>query len=137
MKRHAILITSAMLGLFSTASFAVTGTSSTAPSTLEQGVSDSRLVSSVPQRYRLDIEREGTLQISSDHLTSDSSNNLHIRGKLYDEQGHLISMADDNRGHFMIKTDVMPGAYTLKVTGSAMGSPDEVSHRYNLHMDVR
>lgn len=91
----------------------------------------------MPQRYRLDIERESTLQISSDHLTSDSSNSLHIRGKLYGEQGRLISMADDNHGHFMIKTDVIPGAYTLKVTGSAMGSPDEVSHRHNLHMDVR
>lgn len=137
MKRYTTLIGATMLGLFSAATFAVTGSQPSEPMMLEAGVSDSQLISQVPKRYSLQVKQATTLQLSSEHLASDSSENVRIQGRLYDDAGNLIAQATDPRGHFLITERVSPGTYILEVSGDAMGSPNEVSNRYNLHVNFK
>ncbi|WP_136246831.1 hypothetical protein [Halomonas borealis] len=137
MKRLTTLIGATMLGLSSTATFAVTGNQASEPMALNEGVTDSRLISQEPQRYSLNVQEARTLQLSSEHLASESSENVRIQGSLYDDAGNLVSQDSDLRGHFLITEQVTPGTYILEVTGDAMGSPDEVSSRYNLHINLK
>ncbi|MGK0547788.1 hypothetical protein ACSEE7_20040 [Halomonas cupida] len=137
MKRYTTLIAATMLGLFSTASFAVTGSQPAEPIVLEAGVSDSQLISQEPRRYKIQVSQSATLELSSEHQASDSSENVRIQGRLYDAEGNLVAQDSDLRGHFLISEQVAPGTYILEVSGNAMGSPDEVANRYNLHVNIK
>ncbi|MBW5801535.1 hypothetical protein [Halomonas elongata] len=136
MKLYATILGTTLLGLYSVTSFAITGNQSPQPLMLNEGVSDTQLISSTPRRYELQMNQESDLKISSGHLASDSGDNITIQGRLYDEAGHLVSMDSSYQGHFMITERVTPGTYILEVKGDAMGSPNEVSNRYNLHLGV-
>ncbi|MDI4638316.1 MULTISPECIES: hypothetical protein [Halomonadaceae] len=135
MKRYATILGATMLGLFSMTTFAVTGNQTSELLMLNEGESDSQIISSNPKRYRIQVIDESIVQLSSEHLASDSSASVNIQGSLYDEEGRLVSKDSDQRGHFLITKRVAPGTYILEVEGNAMGSPDEVSKRYNLHLD--
>ncbi|RTQ99620.1 hypothetical protein [Halomonas nitroreducens] len=137
MKRQAVFLSVAMLSLFSSASFAVTGGQSREPITLEPGVTDTQILSAAgPKRYEVHVSRDQTIEISSEHFAGESSANTMIEGALYDESGKLVSRDSDTRGHFLISKRVRPGTYILEVSGTAMGSADEVANRYNLHLNV-
>lgn len=137
MKRYATFLGATMLGLFSVTAYAVTGNQLSEPMMLNEGVSDTQLISSTPKRYQIQVAQERTLQLSSEHLASDSSASVYVQGSLYDQKGRLVSMDSDPRGHFLITEQVSPGTYILEVKGNAMGSLDEVSGRYNLHLNLK
>ncbi|ATJ83317.1 T9SS type A sorting domain-containing protein [Halomonas beimenensis] len=137
MKRQVVFLSAAMLSLFSSASFAVTGNQPSGPIKLEPGVTDTQILSSAdPKRYEVQIDRDQTIEISSEHFAGESSAVTMIEGELYDASGKLISRDSDTRGHLLISERLQPGTYILEVSGTAMGSADEVSNRYTLHLNV-
>lgn len=65
---------------------------------LRQGVSATQQLRGAPVRYRLPIEEEGMLVVSSEHLASDSSRSTSIEGRLYSPAGQLMASDADNNG---------------------------------------
>ncbi|XKE44175.1 hypothetical protein LG302_12380 [Halomonas organivorans] len=137
MKRQVVFLSAVMLSLFSSASFAVTGNQPSGPLKLEPGVTDTQILRSAdPKRYEVQVDRDQTIEISSEHFAGESSAATMIEGALYDASGNLISRDTDTRGHFLISERVRPGTYILEVSGTPMGSVDEISNRYTLHLNV-
>ncbi|MBR9880608.1 hypothetical protein KUW00_11290 [Halomonas sp. DP5N14-9] len=101
---------------------------------LRQGVSATQQLRGAPVRYRLPIEEEGMIVVSSEHLASDSSQSMSIEGRLYSPAGQLVASDADNNGHFLLEAPVTPGNYELEVRGSVLGSANENSGRYSLHV---
>ncbi|MBN8413104.1 MULTISPECIES: hypothetical protein [Halomonas] len=103
---------------------------------LQQGVSATQQLRGVPERYQVPVAEEGTLVISSEHLASDSSQSMSIEGRLYSPAGELVASDTDSNGHFLLKTPVTSGNYELEVRGSVLGSANESSGRYSLHIGL-
>ncbi|MGQ7249880.1 hypothetical protein ACUN9Y_21410 [Halomonas sp. V046] len=136
MKRQ-FKVLSIVLGLSVSAGVvAAPGHQETTLKVLDEGVSQTQQLRGGPARYSIPVARAGKLYLSSEHLASESSQSVAIGGVLYDEDGRLVASDTDKNGHFTMVEDVQAGTYTLEVTGQALGSVEEVSGRYTLHVGM-
>jgi hypothetical protein len=87
--------------------------------------------------YVLSLNESSEVEIASEHFPGSSNFALHMKAKLMDASGNIVSEANSVNGDFKIDERLDAGEYRLIVSGETGGLGDSDTHRYSLHVDIQ
>jgi hypothetical protein len=87
--------------------------------------------------YVLSLNESSEVKIASEHFPGSSNFALHMKAKLMDASGNIVSEANSVNGDFKIDERLDAGEYRLIVSGETGGLGDSDTHRYSLHVDIQ
>ena len=130
-------LAAAIISVVAIPAFASFGYSESQAKQLTEGVTPSGILTSgFPHEYVLSLNESSEVKIASEHPGS-SNFTLHMKAKLMDASGNIVSEANSVNGDFKIDERLDAGEYRLIVSGETGGLGDSDTHRYSLHVDIQ
>ena len=87
--------------------------------------------------YVLSLNESSEVKIASEHFPGSSNFALHMKAKLMDASGNIVSEANSVNGDFKIDERLDAGEYRLIVSGDTGGHGESDTHQYSLHVDIQ
>ena len=130
-------LAAAIISVVAIPAFAHFGYSESQAKQLTEGVTPSEILTrGFAHEYVLSLNESSEVKIVSEHPGS-SSFTLHMKAKLMDASGNIVSEANSVNGDFKIDERLDAGEYRLIVSGETGGLGDSDTHRYSLHVDIQ
>ena len=130
-------LAAAIISVVAIPAFAHFGYSESQAKQLTEGVTPSEILTrGFAHEYVLSLNESSEVKIASEHPGS-SNFTLHMKAKLMDASGNIVSEANSVNGDFKIDERLDAGEYRLIVSGETGGLGDSDTHRYSLHVDIQ
>ena len=131
-------LAAAIISVVAIPAFASLGYSESQAEQLTEGVTPSEIIltGGFAHEYVLSLNESSEVKIASEHPGS-SNFTLHMKAKLMDASGNIVSEANSVNGDFKIDERLDAGEYRLIVSGETGGLGDSDTHRYSLHVDIQ
>ena len=131
-------LAAAIISVVAIPAFASLGYSESQAEQLTEGVTPSEIIltGGFAHEYVLSLNESSEVKIASEHPGS-SNFTLHMKAKLMDASGNIVSEANSVNGVFKIDERLDAGEYRLIVSGETGGLGDSDTHRYSLHVDIQ
>ena len=132
-------LAAAIISVVAIPAFASFGYSESQAKQLTEGVTPSEILTrGFAHEYVLSLNESSEVKIASEHFPGSSSFTLHhMKAKLMDASGNIVSEANSVNGDFKIDERLDAGEYRLIVSGETGGLGDSDTHRYSLHVDIQ
>ena len=133
-------LAAAIISVVAIPAFANFGHSESQAEQLTEGVTPSGILTTggFADEYVLSLNESSEVKIASEHFPGSSSFTLHhMKAKLMDASGNIVSEANAVNGVFKIDERLDAGEYRLIVSGETGGLGDSDTHRYNLHVYIQ
>ena len=132
-------LAAAIISVVAIPAFAHFGYSESQAKQLTEGVTPSEILTrGFAHEYVLSLNESSEVKIASEHFPGSSSFTLHhMKAKLMDASGNIVSEANSVNGDFKIDERLDAGEYRLIVSGETGGLGDSDTHRYSLHVDIQ
>ena len=132
-------LAAAIISVVAIPAFAHFGQSESQAKQLTEGVTPSEILTrGFDHEYVLSLNESSEVKIASEHFPGSSSFTLHhMKAKLMDASGNIVSEANAVNGVFKIDERLDAGEYRLIVSGETGGLGDSDTHRYNLHVYIQ
>ena len=131
-------LAAAIISVVAIPAFASLGYSESQAEQLTEGVTPSEimLTGGFAHEYVLSLNESSEVKIASEHPGS-SNFTLHMKAKLMDASGNIVSEANSVNGVFKIDERLDAGEYRLIVSGKAGGHGEDDTHQYSLHVGIQ
>ena len=130
-------LAAAIISVVAIPAFASLGYSESQAKQLTEGVTSSEILTrGFAHEYVLSLNESSEVKIVSEHPGS-SSFTLHMKAKLMDASGNIVSEANSVNGVFKIDERLDAGEYRLIVSGKAGGHGEDDTHQYSLHVGIQ
>jgi hypothetical protein len=131
-------LAAAIISVVAIPAFASLGYSESQAEQLTEGVTPSEIIltGGFAHEYVLSLNESSEVKIVSEHPGS-SSFTLHMKAKLMDASGNIVSEANSVNGVFKIDERLDAGEYRLIVSGKAGGHGEDDTHQYSLHVGIQ
>ena len=132
-------LAAAIISVVAIPAFANFGHSESQAEQLTEGVTPSGILTTggFADEYVLSLNESSEVKIASEHFPGSSNFALHMKAKLMDASGNIVSEANSVNGDFKIDERLDAGEYRLIVSGETGGLGDSDTHRYNLHVYIQ
>lgn len=131
-------LAAAIISVVAIPAFAHFGYSESQAKQLTEGVTPSEILTrGFAHEYVLSLNESSEVKIASEHFPGSSNFALHMKAKLMDASGNIVSEANSVNGDFKIDERLDAGEYRLIVSGETGGLGDSDTHRYSLHVDIQ
>ena len=132
-------LAAAIISVVAIPAFASLGYSESQAEQLTEGVTPSEIIltGGFAHEYVLSLNESSEVKIASEHFPGSSNFALHMKAKLMDASGNIVSEANSVNGDFKIDERLDAGEYRLIVSGETGGLGDSDTHRYSLHVDIQ
>ena len=132
-------LAAAIISVVAIPAFANFGQSESQAKQLTEGVTPSEILTrGFAHEYVLSLNESSEVKIASEHFPGSSSFTLHhMKAKLMDASGNIVSEANAVNGVFKIDERLDAGEYRLIVSGRAGGHGEDDTHQYRLHVDIQ
>ena len=132
-------LAAAIISVVAIPAFANFGQSESQAEQLTEGVTPSGILTTggFADEYVLSLNESSEVKIASEHFPGSSNFALHMKAKLMDASGNIVSEANSVNGDFKIDERLDAGEYRLIVSGETGGLGDSDTHRYSLHVDIQ
>ena len=132
-------LAAAIISVVAIPAFAHFGQSESQAKQLTEGVTPSEILTrGFAHEYVLSLNESSEVKIASEHFPGSSSFTLHhMKAKLMDASGNIVSEANAVNGVFKIDERLDAGEYRLIVSGRAGGHGEDDTHQYRLHVDIQ
>ena len=132
-------LAAAIISVVAIPAFASLGYSESQAEQLTEGVTPSEIILTrgFAHEYVLSLNESSEVKIASEHFPGSSNFALHMKAKLMDASGNIVSEANSVNGDFKIDERLDAGEYRLIVSGETGGLGDSDTHRYSLHVDIQ
>ena len=133
-------LAAAIISVVAIPAFANFGHSESQAEQLTEGVTPSGILTTggFADEYVLSLNESSEVKIASEHFPGSSSFTLHhMKAKLMDASGNIVSEANAVNGVFKIDERLDAGEYRLIVSGRAGGHGEDDTHQYRLHVDIQ
>lgn len=132
-------LAAAIISVVAIPAFANFGHSESQAEQLTEGVTPSGILTTggFADEYVLSLNESSEVKIASEHFPGSSNFALHMKAKLMDASGNIVSEANSVNGDFKIDERLDAGEYRLIVSGETGGLGDSDTHRYSLHVDIQ
>ncbi|BCB71294.1 hypothetical protein HMEPL2_16450 [Vreelandella aquamarina] len=131
-------LAAAIISVVAIPAFASLGYSESQAEQLTEGVTPSEIIltGGFAHEYVLSLNESSEVKIASEHPGS-SNFTLHMKAKLMDASGNIVSEANSVNGVFKIDERLDAGEYRLIVSGKAGGHGEDDTHQYSLHVGIQ
>ena len=131
-------LAAAIISVVAIPAFASLGYSESQAEQLTEGVTPSEIIltGGFAHEYVLSLNESSEVKIASEHPGS-SNFTLHMKAKLMDASGNIVSEANSVNGDFKIDERLDAGEYRLIVSGKAGGHGEDDTHQYSLHVGIQ